>query len=270
VWSPERPVWYVGLAAHQVVRVRSRGVWPLRTSDLDSISWTASAEDSLWHEAVQALAKWLNSESASRPIVRVMLSGSLVRWQMLPWRAELTRRQELVAYARLRYIETFGSDAEQWRLMLGLQAPGCATPACAVDETLMQSLQTVCREAGARLDRVVPYFGSAVDYWRKAWGNDTAWFGLIESDWLSLGLSRAGALQALRGQRLDGDWGMVLSGLMARMGVAAGDEASASAKVYLAGHRKPQIGDAEPPYAWLPAVDKGVETTGLRRLALGW
>ncbi len=268
MWSPDRPCWRIGVSARQLVRVRLRGLWPRRAVDHDSIACAAPVERVPWRDAVDGLAQWLAAETGRPPTVQVVLSASLLRWQLLPWRPELTHQSELAAFAQLRYAETFGKAAGEWQVMIALQPPGSATPACAVDAALVQALHAACARTGAQLDLVVPYFGHAVDHWRARLGAGTVWFGLIESDWLTLGLLRAGAWQSLRAQRLDGDWRAVLPGLMARMGVAAGG-VPAAAKLFLAGTGAPPATSAELPFSWLCPSGLAGLGSDARRLALG-
>lgn len=268
MWSPDTPRWRIGLSARRLVRARTRGVWPRREIVCDSVACAPEADGAPWTGAVGALAQWLAGEGARGPSVQVVLSGSFLRWLLLEWRPELTRQHEVAAYAQLRFAETFGKAAAQWQVLHSVLPAGRAAPACAVDAALVQALRKVCNDAGARLELVAPYFGCAADHWRGALGRGTAWFGLLEPDWVSLGLLRDGAWRGLRAQRVEGDWRDVLSGLMGRMGVAAG-LVEAPSSVYLAGACEPPAPSATMPFVWLRPGGAAGGAADARRLALG-
>jgi hypothetical protein len=268
VWSPERPRWHVGMSTHQLVRTLHRGGRPGREIECDSVRCQPGAQDAPWQAAVAALGLWLAQARTRPPVVQIILSGGLLRWQLLPWRSELVGPQEVAAYAKLRFAETFGPLADTWQILHAPQPPGCPMPACAVDAALLQALRAVCQGAGARLHTVVPYFSSAADFWRAKLGRGSTWFGLIEPDWISLGLLHQGTWQALRGQRLDGDWRSALPGLMARVTLSAG-ERSMPARTFLAGACATPDGIHALPFEWLRPSGAAGSGVDARRLALG-
>lgn len=268
MWSPDRPRWRIGMSSHQLVRTRGRLGWLARDLVFDSVAVEPVSQDMPWRAAVDALARWLGAANTRPPLVQIVLSGSFLRWQLLDWRAELSGQQEMAAYAKLRFADTFGKPADAWQILHAMQPPGRPTPACAAEVALLQALQGACREAGARLDLVVPYFASAADHWRSKLGKGTTWFGLIEPDWLSLGLLHQGSWQALRAQRIDGDLHSVLPGLMTRMAVSAGGLRS-PAQIYLAGASVSPASLADLPFEWLRPAGAAGAGTDARRLALG-
>ncbi len=187
--------------------------------------------------------------------MRVVLSGRFVRWHCLPWQPDIAQPDEQLAYASLRFRETFGGVAEDWQLALSPQPPGQSVVACAVDGALIEALNTTCKNSGARLDRVSPYFACAYDHWRHVMGRKESWFGLIESECVSLGLLRNGHWMGLRTQRVNAHWHDVVRGLMAQIGISAGISDPAL-PLYL-------VGDGEP-----PAPTDGLDFTWLQPKAL--
>lgn len=247
MWSPD--TLHAGLSAQRLVLAGTGAMRPGRMLSCDSLE-CAPADAAPWQPAVAALAQRLAAQRGRRPALRVVLSGRFVRWQLLPWRAELTRPQEVAAFAQLRFRETYGKAAEEWRVLHAPQPPGRAVPACAVDAALLDALRKTSKEAGARLAAVTPYFASAFDRWRGNLKNGSAWFGLIEPDCLSLGLLREGGWIGLRAQRLGEDWREALPGLMAQIGIPAGADA-APAPLYLAGEGEAPAPAADLPFTWL-------------------
>lgn len=264
MWLPETV--RVGISARRLVVVQSGGPRPGATASV-SFHRSASAAEP-WRPALAALADWLAGRgAATRPRLRIVLAGRFVRWQLLPWRAALTRPQELAAYATLRFRETHGKAVEDWQVLHAPQPPGKTVPACAVDAALLQALRGVGADSGARLVSVTPYFAAAFDRWRPMLKGKVVWFGLLEEDALSLGLLRAGDWVGLHTQRLDperGDWRAVLPAMLARIGIPAGlDQA---APLYLAGAGAPPAPVDDLPFTWLrPRLGSLADA----RLALG-
>ena len=270
MWSRKAPLWRIGLSERRLVRARTTGTWPSRVLTCDSLEWAPVENAEPWRGSVSALAKLLAAPVPCEraPTVKVVLSGSFVRWQVLPWRTELSGLDELAAYARLRFTETFGKVASNWDVLHAPQPPGKAVPACAVDTAFVQALRTVCADAGARLDLVTPYFASAVDRWCPTLKGDVVWFAAIEPRCVSLGLVRNGDWLGLNTQRCDGNWSDLLPGMMARIGVVAG-LGQASAPLYLTGTGPQPVASAALPFVWLTPrnIDSGPD--GGSRLALG-
>jgi len=205
-----------------------------------------------WQAAVAALAQWLAESKQKEPTLHVHLSGRFVRWQLLPWQAELSRPDELAAYAALRFREAYGKAADDWQVLYAPQPPGETVPACAVDAALVAALRNTCESAGATLAMVTPSFAAAFDRWRSSLDKKAAWFGLIESDGVSLGLLRGGHWTALHSQRVEQGWRDALPGMMAQMGIACG-LSDAHVPLYLAGGTGVAMPVADPGFTWLPS-----------------
>jgi hypothetical protein len=233
----------------------------------ESIPCAQGGAGELWRAPLGTLQQWLQKHPARRARLQVVLSGRLVRWQLLPWRAELNGPVEQSAYARARFREIYGAAADNWQVLQSVQPPGLTVPACAVDVALMDGLQQICQQAGATLESVKPYFGSAFDRWNSRFRGKSVWFGVVEPDCTSLSLLRNGKWMGLHAQRTDGNWRGALPGMMAQMGISAGldDEL---VPIYLAGNLEEPAPQAELPFSWLRPRGTASEAPGLR-LALG-
>ena len=262
MWSPD--ALHVGLAARQLTLVTAAGRWTRSESAIEIHPCAPADGAPPWQAAVDELARRLAERGGRRPALRVVLSGPLVRWQLLAWRPELAGRQELAAYSRLRFRETYGPAADDWSVLHVPQPPGGPLPACAVDEALLEALRRTSAEAGARLLSVSPYFAAAFDRWRGARTGGSGWFGVLERDCLTLGLLRRSEWAGLRSQRLQGEWAEPLAGLMAQLGIPAA-VAPDGMPLYLAGEAAPE--GAGPPHVWLQPHEAGRLPGG--RLALG-
>jgi hypothetical protein len=200
--------------------------------------------------------------------LEVVLSGRFVRWQLLPWRAELSGRSETQAYAGVRFRETFGKLADAWDILPVALPPGCTAPACAVDKALLAALQASCAEHGARLQLVTPYFSSAFDAWRAHLKGNAVWFGTVEADSCTLGLLQAGKWSALQTQRVFGDWRDVLPVMVAQIGLANGLDVS-QAPVFLAGTMAPPVAKPDFAFSWLRTKQTAAAGMPDLRLAQG-
>ena len=283
MWSPSRPVWHVGLSVSRLVLARGKGLLSGKLTHWESIDLPEIPEmgssnhpgnTPQWKPAVDALADRLASRKAEKPSLRVVLSGRFVRWQLLPWRNELTNGKEVAAYTSLRFLETFGKSAQDWHIVHSPQGPARPVPACAVDAALMEALQQLATSSGARLGLVTPYFSAAFDQWRGKLGSQPTWFGAVESDCLTLGLLNDNHWVSLQSQRISDDWQDILPVMMAQMGIATGFS-DPTMPVYLVGEsggtRTSTTLKAlrDQPVVWLkPSSADGHKVPG-HRLALG-
>ena len=224
-----------------------------------------------WHAAVETLAQWLKTQDSQPRQLNIRLSGRFVRWQLLPWQAELTGAGERDAFAALRFRENFGTAAQSWRVMLPQLPPGKATPACAVDASLVDALQAACVGSSARIASLTPYFSAAFDRWRARF-KGACWFVLLESDCLSFGLIQNADWRCLYSQRLDGDWRGQLPSTLTQAAIACGLGPEVL-PIYLAGDlaSAPQpLRTPELACDWLaPSYPRGLQSAPGLRLALG-
>lgn len=270
MWSPK--TLNIGLSTQRLVFAETQKMWPSKVAACDSISYAEVADTELWRPAVAALARLLAEQRKANPkqnpSLRIVLSGRFVRWQLLPWHAELTQPKERAAYAKLNFRETFGNVVEGWQIHIPPQPPDQTIPACAIDAALLAALHTTCKDAGAHLVTVTPYFSSAFDRWRNTLKGKAAWFGLVETDCLSLGLLHEGSWVGLRTQRLDDDWRDVLPGMMAQISIPNSLE-DTMPRLYLAGDGDRPMPTGELLFDWLqPAARANLGKVGCR-MALG-
>ena len=226
-----------------------------------------------WRAAVDCLAQWLAEQKGQSLRLQVVLAGRFVRWQLLPWRIELSGRTELSAYAALRFRETYGKAVQGWSILPAALAPGHTAPAAAVDRALVDALTALCKTHGAQLQALTPYFSSAFDAWHGGIKGQSAWFATVEADMLTLGLLQGGQWTALQAHKLAGDWRAPLLALRAQIALACDvPEAAQPDKqlpLYLAGDMAAPVAQPELPFTWFaPKAPTERHTPGLR-LALG-
>ena len=273
MWFPDAPLLRVGLSQHGLTIARSArlGLGAVPPAERLDCSGAARAGEP-WRAAVERLAEWLAAQKGQRFKVCVVLSGRFVRWQLLPWRAELSGRSERRAFAALRFREVFGKTAEAWNIRPASLAPGYTAPAGAVDDALVAALHAACQEHGSQLQQLTPYFSAAFDTWRSAIRGSTAWFATLESDTLTVGLLANGQWLALQSHKLAGDWREPLRALMVPMAMASGQDA-ANAPLYLAGDLAQAPAPQGLAFTWLSPKGRqgGTEVRAVPglRLALG-
>lgn len=157
------------------------------------------------------------------PRLDIVLSEHFARWQVLPWQAELATPAEQEAYARHSFREVYGELARHWQVRVAGQAPGVATPACAIDGELLGALRALAAANGCHLGSLRTLFASAAERWRRKLPRGVVWLALLEGGYLSLGLLRDRRLLALHGEAVAvAERGDVLAGLLARMAIGAG------------------------------------------------
>ena len=226
-----------------------------------------------WFAAVKTLSAWLKEQGDQSLRLQIALSGRFSRWQVVPWQDELSSPQERQSFATLRYRDIFGAVAEQWNVKLSAMPPGRSTPACAVDQGLIDALLAECGSSRVRIDLIAPYFSLAFDHWKHQLKGNSCWFALLEDDCLSLGLLDKGQWLSLRSQRLDGDWRAQLPAMMTQSGIAS-ELQDQAASLYLAGDLVAPplpLSPSGPRFDWLAprGYAQGVSAQPGLRLALG-
>lgn len=273
MWFPDAPLIRVGLSQQGITMVRSKRLGRGQAPEPERLACVSvPGQGEPWRAAVDCLAQWLGGHNerhkGQRLKVCVVLSGRFVRWQLLPWRAEVSGQGERAAFAALRFREVFGKTADAWSIAPASLAPGRSAPAGAVDGALVAALQKVCADHGAQLQQLTPYFSAAFDSWRSRIKPAAAWFATLEADTLTLGLLIDGRWAALQSQRLGGDWREPLRALMAQITMASGLAEPAPA-LYLAGDLAQPPASADLAFTWLSPQGRAAQTTPGARLAWG-
>ena len=158
------------------------------------------------------------------PRLDIVLSEHFVRWQLLPWQSDVEAPAEQEAWARHNFREVYGDISRHWRVRCADQPPGAATPACAIDDALLLALRQLVEVHGCRLGSLRPLFAAAAGRWQRKLPRGIAWFAVLESDRLSLGLLCERRWRALHGEPVAASEqsGELLAGLITRSAIAAG------------------------------------------------
>ncbi|MCG2586557.1 hypothetical protein [Massilia sp. TS11] len=128
--------------------------------------------------------------------LRVVLADELVRlWSVTPPQGA-ARLADLEAACALRFQGLYGDSLAGWELAADWQADAPFL-ACALRASLGDSLARAARDSGALLTQVQPQLLAAWNRWCGKL-DAAAWFALVQGDRLSLGISRARRLHAVR------------------------------------------------------------------------
>lgn len=121
--------------------------------------------------------------------VSVHISQPLMRYQLLPWQKTMIREQDWLALARQRFIEIFGSVAQQWQYQIIFQGYGRPVLAMATDAGLLALIDEQARKSHWQLKGVLPELLAVADQHRRQ---------IKANDWLLLCHSANYALLAER------------------------------------------------------------------------
>lgn len=174
----------LAITPEQLVLRHARAGWRSPSSDI-TVSADADATPG-WQALLPQLEQLLRSRQWQRPVLSVVLSNRLARYQLLPWSNELHGPAEWLALARHNYRQVFGELATGWRYRLSGNGYGRAVLACAIDEALLNSLQGLCDKLSIRLQLVQPYLMVAFNLWRKQLNVQDGGLLLAEPGLLSL------------------------------------------------------------------------------------
>lgn len=209
-WSPDRIFVLLGRRA---VALSRRGREPAH--------WQASVLEEPrdvppWQGAVQGLHDAL-AQPAARGVseLHVFLEADFLRYQIIPWQNDFARPAARRAYVQHCFAQTFGENSRQWQLLESPGRFGHAAFAAGVDSALLGALDQTARERQLRLRSVMPALVPAFNACAIAVATDSFWFVWMESERMTLVLSRRNEPVTVRvaprdpdqlAMRLDREW----------------------------------------------------------------
>ena len=222
------PLWRdrisVELSPHSVAWVRlARGLRPSVTAKSQEAVLPQAGEP-LWQAALVKLqqimlgGEWKNAE------VTVVLSNHFVRYDCLPWNAELKDEEEQLALASHRLTNIYGAAVQKWTLCLSPSGKGESRLVAAVESTLLELLKQAMTEAGIKLHSIQPYLMTSFNRYAKSMARSDGWFVAAEAGRFTLALFRDGQWRRVLLRR-GGDLA-TLHEWLERENLASGEEAS--------------------------------------------
>ncbi len=152
--------------------------------------------------------------------MQIIISNDFMRYLMLPYSPIFMRPTEQHAYAAATYREIYGAVADAWHIKLHDAAPNQATLAAAMDEKLLETLQSISLKHQLKLTSVQPYLMRVFNNLSKQVGKLNGYLAIVE---LSVESGRLLLLNMLKGQCQDirtiavaDDWQAELKHLLAR------------------------------------------------------
>ena len=185
-----------------------------------------------WAAPTLALGELLAGNRARRGSLDVVLSGQFARFCLLPWSEDIGSRDELDAYARIRFEELYGAAAAGWSVCVAPAPVGHPRLAAAIDGGLRARLQELAAAAGARLNSVQPYLTVAFDRLRRWMRDDDFMFVVAESGRGSVLAARDGRWLSVR-STAGVEGAPALATLIERESEMLGYEVGAMPSVYL-------------------------------------
>ena len=193
----------LAIAPDRLVLVRgSRGLRP--TLIAKEIVPVTSSEGG-WKGALETLAKTLKAKQWHDAETHVVLSNSLVRYQLVPWSDEVNGAAERAVYVRQSFAQVYGDAAAEWMYVVSDVPRGGAWVACAVSRDLLSQLETSITQAGSHLVSVKPHVMTAFNGARRVLNNKSCWFVQVEKDKLLIALISQGRWQTLGSRQIVGE-----------------------------------------------------------------
>lgn len=152
----------------------------------------------------QALQQALAEAKLARFNARVTLSSEFVRHALVPDADLLRGGQERQAAGVHALAQVFGAVARDWRVAVDRSGWHTDMLAVGVDAAVLDTLERVLREQGARGLSIQPFIAWAVHQFQDTLRGDTAWLALLEPGRIVLASFGAGRWRAIRSHRVRG------------------------------------------------------------------
>jgi hypothetical protein len=150
--------------------------------------------------------------------IEVLLSDRFVRYQILEWRPGVVTRAEWRAYAMHGFTAVHGDTAKDWQFRIDLVPPGRPSLACAIDNTLVETLRDLSSKRASRLVGVRPQFVKLFNRRHfSAHHKEQIWFAVVEDCHLCLGVQADKTWRVLRNEAAPDGWLSALPGMIRRI-----------------------------------------------------
>ncbi len=229
------PLWRdqirIAIAPQQVTLLRLARGWTPRIAEKRVIACDAGAPgEPLWRNALDTLASVLPEFARNKSEIIVIISNHFVRYGLIPYSDQLSSKQEDAALVRHHFTHIYGNAADQWALRLSDDGRSVIRVASAIDQGLLDTLNTVFQPGKLNLSSVQPYLMAAYNQWRHRFA-DAALFALIEQGRLCLATFQQHQWHSIRTVKISDDWYGELASLLNREKLLSGIDAATANRI---------------------------------------
>ncbi|MES2365207.1 MAG: hypothetical protein V4563_04880 [Pseudomonadota bacterium] len=215
------PLWRdrltLAIAPQRIVLVRTHGWLRPQVVAKSIVDVPAAHPVGGWQAALDTLAHTLQTDAQWQGLaVNAVLSNHFVRYQLIPWSAQISNADERAAYVRASFAQVYGDTAAQWAYSVSNTRRGAAWFAGAVDQPLLTQLEDVLGQSQSPLRSAAPYLMPAYNQARRAIKEKDLWFVQVEPQKLLLLLILDGHWHAVGTHPVDADWPAQLPLLLER------------------------------------------------------
>lgn len=247
------PEWLRIMLAPSGIRLVREGGWPKRRGIDRAVLPCSRSEGALWQGGVATLQAALAEPRWQGAPLMLLLSDRLLRYQLLPWQAELGSLSERQGYARFHFRQVYGPLVDEWEIRVDDPLPGTPMLACAIDRALLEALEMLAKDAGTRIAVIEPGFAAVFNRMRRTLAmapGGTVVLALAEPESLCFALFTGERWLLLRQRSWAGDPAEALRRALAQERLMA-DAAFSEATVYLIAYPDAgEMGDEELGSVW--------------------
>ncbi|MNK70495.1 hypothetical protein D3C87_899190 [compost metagenome] len=154
-----------------------------------------------WKLALAALSEWLEKNQVSKVDIVISVSGSLVRYALLPWVENTHKRSELLTLMHIHFETLYGEPSMNWTMVAEQGKYGKPRIACAIDKDFVFEIENICKSFKIKLILLQPYFMSVFNHWRRQIG-EQALLCIVESDLCIFASLKNGSWNSIRSHNL--------------------------------------------------------------------
>ena len=207
----------IALFPERLVLARASGGFRRRLLHKEIVALApAEADMPAWQPAVDALAAKVAAGALANADVSVVLSNRFVHYAVVPFSDTLGSKDEELAFAHHCFARVYGSEADGWELKLSSAKPRKPRLACAVEQTLVEALNTRLSPLASRYRSLQPHLMASFNRTRAQLGEKAAWLVVAEPGLLCLALLQDGCWQSVRTIKVGADWIGELPGVLDR------------------------------------------------------
>lgn len=130
--------------------------------------------------------------------LRLLLRDDLLRWRVVPWRADFSHGPARESLLHQAFVEAYGDAARDWQVQADAPRWGEASLACALPADDARALHDALRSRGLVLAALQPLLVHAIDRLPAAERGGDGWWVLLHDGGVTLLNARRGVPQHLR------------------------------------------------------------------------